>query len=232
MLINKARLVAVAALFPLCMVTFGQSTVAPEGMQERTSLRNVRYCEILVARRHGMTATAAVYNTLGLNDCPADKWAALDATKLKKELQATVVILNGPRYFVMDRNALRNPDGVESFDGLDARLLAQLEIKTKQKRTAYTENIVVRENQYVYERGKNVYELVSPDGHVYVMQSYSQEIDKGLNEQGLLTLAVRLKLPKGWQYRVRKLDEDLAVRNSGGKAHVLQDDLQNSYQLM
>jgi hypothetical protein len=91
---------------------------------------------------------------------------------------------------------------------------------------------VVRENQYVYERGKNVYELVSPDGHVYVMQSYSQEIDKGLNEQGLLTLAVRLKLPKGWQYRVRKLDEDLAVRNSGGKAHVLQDDLQNSYQLM
>jgi hypothetical protein len=40
-----------------------------------------------------------------------------------------------------------------------------------------------------------------------------------------------LKLPKGWQYRVRTLSEDLVVRSTG-KAHVLQDDLKNSYQLM
>ncbi|MGB2664156.1 MAG: hypothetical protein WAK48_09145 [Candidatus Acidiferrum sp.] len=89
-----------------------------------------------------------------------------------------------------------------------------------------------RQNRYVYEKGKNVYELVSPDGHVYVMQSYSQGIDKTLNEDGLQTLAMRLKLPKGWQYRVRKVDDDVIVLNIAGKAHVIQDDLQNSYQLM
>jgi haloalkane dehalogenase len=121
---------------------------------------------------------------------------------------------------------------VKTFDGLDARLVAQLEIKSRQKRDPYTENIVARRNQYVYEHGKNVYELVSPDGHVYIMQSYSQEIDKKLNEDGLLTLASRLKLPKGWQYRTRKVDQDLVVRNSGDTAHVVQDDLQNSYQMM
>jgi hypothetical protein len=53
-----------------------------------------------------------------------------------------------------------------------------------------------------------------------------------LNEQGLQSLATRLKLPKGWQYRVRKLGDDFIVRNSGGKVHVIQDDLQNSYELM
>ncbi len=62
------------------------------------------------------------------------------------------------------------------------------------------------------------------------MQSYSQERDKDLNEQGLLTLGERLKLPKGWQYRVHKLDQDLVVRPEGGKAHVLLDDVRDSYQ--
>lgn len=228
----KTRLLVVAALFSLTLGVFGQSTAAPVGMKERTNLRNVRYCEVLVAIRHGLSATASVYNTLGLNDCPAEKWAALNTDKLKDELHATQVILNGPRYFIMDRNALANPGEVKTFDGLDARLVAQLEIKSRHNRTPYTENTVDRQSQYVYEKGKSVYELVSPDGRVYIMQSYSQEIDKSLDESGLSTLAGRLKLPKGWQYRTRMLDQDLVVRNSGGQAHVVQDDLRDSYQLM
>jgi hypothetical protein len=212
--------------------TFAQSTAPPAGMMERGNLRNVRYCEVFVATRHGTHAVADVYNTLGLNDCPADKWSVLDANNLKQELKATEVILNGPRYFVMDRNALATPGDVKNFDGLDGRLVARLEIKQRQKRTPYAENTVDRQSQYVYERGKNVYELLSPDGRVFIMQSYSQEIDKSLNEQGLQSLAIRLKLPKGWQYRVRKVDEDLVVRNSGTQARVVQDDLRNTYQLV
>jgi haloalkane dehalogenase len=231
-MIFRVGFFAGVGFFSLSVAGFGQSTAAPAGMTEKTNLRNVRYCEILVATRHGMSATAAVYNTLGLNDCPEATWATLNADKLKDELHAAQVILNGPRYFTMDRNALANPGGVKTFDGLDARLLAQLEIKARQNREPYTENIVERQNQYVYEQGKDVYELVSPDGHVYIMQSYSQEIDKNLDESGLLTLAGRLKLPKGWQYRTRKLDQDLVVRNSGGQAHVVQDDFRDSYQLM
>jgi len=228
----KAKHLAALAFLLLPFGTHGQSTAAPAGMKERANLRNVRYCEIFVARRHGMSATASVYNTLGLNDCPEEKWAAMSAAKLKTELHASMVILNGPRYFIMDRNALADPGGVETFDGLEARLLAQLEIKSKQKRTPYTENTVERQSQYVYESGKNVYELVSGDGRVYIMQSYSQEIDKTLKEEGLLSLALRLKLPKGWQYRVVKVNKDLVVRNAGGKAHVVQDDFRNTYQLM
>jgi haloalkane dehalogenase len=229
--LNALACALVLALL-LSLHAFAQSTAAPPGMHEKTNLRNVRYCEIFVAMRHGTSATASVYNTLGLNDCPADKWSALNPEKLKKELHAAAVILNGPRYFIMDRNAILNPGGVSNFEGLDLRLLAQLEIKEKQKRTPYAESTVDRQNQYVYERGKNTYQLVSPDGRVYIMQSYSQEVDKTLNEEGLQTLTARLKLPKGWQYQVKKVDDDLVVRNAAGKAHVIQDDFLNSYQLM
>lgn len=228
----RASVLLATLLFTGCVATFAQSTAAPAGMKERDNLRNVRYCEIFVATRHGVSVTAEVYNTIGLNDCPAGKWNALDANKLKKELKATMVILNGPRYFIMDRNALANPGEVKNFDGLGARLVAQLEIKQRQNRTPYTENTVDRKSQYVYEGGKNVYELVAPDGRVFIMQSYSQEVDKSLNEEGLPSLATRLKLPKGWQYRVRKVDDDFAVRNSGAQAHVVQDELRNTYQLV
>jgi haloalkane dehalogenase len=201
-------------------------------MIEETNLRNVRYCEILVANRHGRSAIASVYNTLGLNDCPETKWAALKADKLKTGLHATTVVLNGPRYFTMGRNALAHPGNVETFDGLDARLLAQIEIKKKQDRTPYTENTVDRQNRYVYNRGKNAYELRAPGGRVYLMQSHSREIDKTLNEEGLLSLQDRLKLPNGWEYRAGKLEQDLVLRNANGKARVVQDELRNSHQLM
>jgi haloalkane dehalogenase len=229
---GKTVLLALTISLPATLMLRAQSTPAPAGMVERANLRNVRYCEILVAERHGLSATASVYNTLGLNDCPEAKWSALSAGKLKNELHAAMVVLNGPRYFTMDRNALANPGAVATFDGLDARLVAQLEIRKKQNRAPYTENIVERQNQYVYDAGKKVYELLAPGGRVYIMQSYSREIDKNLNEEALLTLQDRLKLPNHWEYRARKLERELVVRNAGGKAHLVQDDLRNSYQLI
>jgi haloalkane dehalogenase len=221
-----------AALMVAGGVAFAQSDNSPpEGMKEQDHLRNVRYCEILLVTRHGLSATAAVYNTLGLNDCPEQQWTTLDPDHLKKENNAYRVVMNGPRYFTMDRTALRNPGPTRNFDGLQAKLLAQVEInKDSSKRLPYTENTVSRESQYVYEPGKNVYELLAPDGRSYIMQSYSLEVDPNLNEEGLARLSGRLTLPKGWQYRVRKLSEPLIVRNTGSKAYVLQDNFRNSYQ--
>ena len=221
-----------AALIVIGRVAFAQSDNGnPEDMKERDHLRNVRYCEILLVTRHGLSATAAVYNTLGLNDCPEQQWKALDPDQLKRENNAYMVVMNGPRFFIMDRNALRNPGPTRSFDGLQAKLLAQVEVqKNSSKRLPYVENTVDRESQYVYEAGKNVYELLAPDSRSYIMQSYSLEVDPNLNEQALADLSSRLTLPKGWQYRVRQLTEPLIVRNTGSKAYVLQDNLKNTYQ--
>jgi hypothetical protein len=75
-----------------------------------------------------------------------------------------------------------------------------------------------------------VYELVAPGGDTYVMQSYSQIRDPQLSIGQLRSLGGRIDPPPGWGYRVRRLRRDLDV-GANGKATIVQDELQNTYQL-
>ena len=60
----------------------------------------------------------------------------------------------------------------------------------------------------VYAKGKPVFELVDPDGHVYVLQAH----DERFTLESLATLGERMKLlPNDWQYRTRTLSEDLVL---------------------
>ena len=201
---------------------------------QRANLRDVRYCEILVITRDQGRLQGVVYNTLGLNDCPAAQWQALDPAKIKRDFAAVSVVMNGPRYFMMDSNALQNPGAVASFDGLELRALATFSLPAGSllggaERAPYEETVIDRTTEYVFNQGQTVYELLDPRGQTYVMQSYSQIVDPALKEADLAALAGRLRLPEGWSYRARRLDADLVVR-SGGAAHVITDDLGNTYQ--
>jgi hypothetical protein len=199
----------------------------------RDHLRGKRYGEVIVVRGGPFVFTGEVFNTLGLNDCPEPLWKALDPRALKKEFRAAAVVLNGPRYFVMDRTSLANPGRIATFGDLEARHLANVRIALPtilRGRTApYTENTVARTSEFLYRRGGRIYELIAPDGTRYVMQTYALIVDPDLTMADLKNLATRLRLPPGWQYRTRVLDRDLVLR-AEGTAHVLQDDLENSYQ--
>ena len=72
-------------------------------------------------------------------------------------------------------------------------------------------------------------ELVAADGTTYVMQTWSQQVDPTLSEADLARLGDRLQLPEGWTYRTRRLRAPLRVVTTAAPAHVLQDDLMNSY---
>ena len=222
-------LFAMGALFGSSL--FARALPATNGMKEADHLRNVRYCEVFLVTRHGLSGTAAVYNTLGLNDCPEQQWRALNVDALRKETGAYRVMLNGPRYFIMDKNALRNPGPERDFDGLKTHLVAELQaVRANEKRAPYLEKTVERQSCYFYEAGKNVYQLHSSAARSYIMQSYSAEVDPHQDEAALANLASRLSLPKGWHYEVRKLAADLTVCNIGDKARVLQDNFNNTYQ--
>jgi len=88
---------------------------------------------------------------------------------------------------------------------------------------------VQRTTTYVYKAGNRVYQLTSPDGEVYRMQSYTQIYDPKLTITDLDTLAERLTLPDGWRYESRLLTEDSELK-ADGLAYVINDDLGNSYQ--
>jgi haloalkane dehalogenase len=201
----------------------------------REQLLGARYGEVLLVTGRLNRIEATVYNTLGLNECPDDLWQALDTEAIKKTYQARAVILNGPRYFLMDKISIADP-GQEIFDfgGLHMRRLATVPLPPTSllgglHRHPYTEQPVRRTTVYVWDQGREVYELVAPDGTTYVMQSYSLAVDPSLTEADLPALGARLQLPDGWRYRVRRLEEEWAL-GIDGEVRVVQDELENSYQ--
>lgn len=220
-------------LFLLCILALALPAFATDSFRMHDNFRNLRYGEVLVVTGGPFQYTAEVFNTVGLNDCPQAVWERLDAKKLARELGARKVLLNGPRYFMMDEIALQNPGAVKDFDGLEARRLAEVKLSLftilRGRAKPYTENTVSRTSRYVYKKGRPVYELVAPNGATYILQTYSLIVDPKLTEKDLPRLADRLKLPKGWEYRTRIPSEDI-VLTTHGTAKVLQDDLENSYQ--
>jgi hypothetical protein len=82
----------------------------------------------------------------------------------------------------------------------------------------------------VFAAGREIHELTAPDGSVYVMQSFSVEVDPTLGVDRLAELGPRLDLPEGWTFASRVLDDELVVEDLDGRAVVVQDALRNTYQ--
>jgi hypothetical protein len=194
------------------------------------SLRGNRYCEVLLAFFEGGSIEAQVWGTQGLNDCPEAGWASVDPIAVRTEFGATAVVLNGPRHWLIDRARAELPAGSPRLFGMLA--MQQLATLTLAPGTMsampYVERTVRRDSEFEFRAGAEIYELVAPDGSVYVMQSYAQIVDTRLTESDLPGLGARLMLPSGWQYRVRTLASPLVV-STPGEATVVQDELQNTY---
>ena len=221
-----------AILAALVAVATALAVPAPaSALRTADNLYDARYCEVLVLEGTIPDARVDVYNTIGFSDCPEALWSALDPVELAQELGASAVILNGPRHFLMD-SASGKGGRVRSFHGLRTRLLASIPIRSAADlvRRPYVERTVARKNTWVWDAGRVVFELLAPDGRRYVMQSYSQIVDPTLSTADLPSLGARLALPAGWSYRARVLQDDLTL-TVRSEATIIQDDLQNTYQL-
>lgn len=214
---------------------FAQAQTSPVYEKSVSNLRNQRYCEVLIGKRDWLKLEVRVFNTQGLNLCPEAQWSALTKESIIKDYDASIAILNGPRYWMMDEiQAAGNTvnDVKETFGGIEMNLRATVRLSLLKQLMGsknYTANEVARTTNFIYRAGSTVYELTSPAGDVYVMQSYSQIVNPALNIKDLPVLSEQLKLPAGWTYRSRVLDQDLSLV-ANGVAYVLQDNLSNSYQ--
>lgn len=225
---------ALGALLAAALLTPAATASAAKPRVTR-HMYNDRYCEILAVKGTMPNLVADVWNTYGLNDCPAARWTAQDATALRADLGAIAIKLNGPRYWLIERASIRLAAGlgeIRTFSGLKMREIAQVQVPITNGvpgLAAYTPTTVLRANTFTWSRRHKVHELVAPDGSVYVMQAYSQIVDPTVTLAALPGLGARLKLPTGWTYRTRRLKRDLSLTTTG-KAKVLQDELQNTYQ--
>lgn len=144
---------------------------------------NKRYCEYLFVRLEESKLVGDVWNTFGLNKCPADQWKASDAAALKALVPGTLAVkLNGPRYWLIDHASITwdrriQPltGTVRSFFGLKMRMLTTVDVPVVNGVpgiAAYAETIVNRRTNFTFSRRNPVYQLVSPEGDVYAMQAY------------------------------------------------------------
>jgi hypothetical protein len=197
-------------------------------------VRGVRYGEVITAFHRDGRFEAEVFGTQFLNDCPQDLWDGLDAAAIAEETGASVVKLNGPRYWVLDGMGVKvdaREPVLREFNGLSMRRLAVIDLGQTPGTSPYSDVHVDRGAVFFFDAGKPVYELVDPNGTAYVMQAYCVGVDPTTDEAALATLGERLSMPEGWTYRVRELEDELVVDTTHTVATVLQDEFEHSYTL-
>ena len=123
---------------------------------------------------------------------------------------------------------------VRTFDGLQAQWMGQVQLpkepdSSKKGSSAYKPTDVHRKSVMTFEAGKPVYILDDPEGTPWVMQAYSDIVDPNLTYDQLEKLGDKLKPGPGWKFRVAVLDRDLTIKAINGVAHIVQDDLENTY---
>jgi hypothetical protein len=228
-------------------VTTSQNKEKQTVLVSGDNMHGKHHAEVLTMKRDpdGPGGAGNYYNSLGVVDDVSDeefdaRFRALDPEKLRKEYGGDAVRFNGPRRALMDRLT-----GV-AFDGGKLSMLGAIPMYmyglfvvpdfdafVAGKQTPYHETVSKRTTTWFFEAGTEVYELVSPTGSVFVMQSASLRVDPDNTVGKLPTLGERLTLPEGWQFRVRTLKEELvmaATYDSDPPNTIVLDEFENNYQ--
>jgi hypothetical protein len=207
-----------------------------------SDIRDFPYCEVIPDTVANGTTTEHVFNTLGFNTCPKSTWKtiteqnAIDAYNAAYGGGATAATLNGRRHWVMD--SIKSNGGTSS--STDTLTVNCMEFGLKGLLTvpagaatigtnAYAVSTVQRNTTYVFKAGRKVYELIDPDGNVYVMQSYTTAIAP-LTLKKLDHIGPRDQLPNGWSYRVRRLKQALTL-TAAGSTQIVNDYFRNTFQI-
>ncbi|MFZ0530544.1 MAG: hypothetical protein WAL91_08420 [Propionicimonas sp.] len=210
------------------------------------NMRGKHHAEVLIMKRDadGPGGAGDYFNSLGVVDDVPDaefdaSFRALDPDALQKVYGGDAVRFNGPRRFLADRfTAVAVNRGQLSMLGpipmytYGTFMAHNFDAFIGGKQTPYQETVSRRTTQWFFDPGSEVYELVSPTGSVFVMQSASLGVNPDNTVDTLPTLGERLALPDGWTYRVRTLEEELVLTATyeDSPAMIVLDEFENNYQ--
>jgi hypothetical protein len=205
------------ALFVLVFCFGVTAVVGDVAVIERSDVRSdlafrwVRYCEILASRNrlgisHALEFTA--YNTL-LRGCPQELWEGVTEKLIQDMDGSWIVKLNGPRGWTFDTvasnstlvdNTLTNINGIDMVVvGIVEATLLDIAVVLVGGNNNYKPRTVQRRTMYIFYAGQPIFFLQSPEGRVFVMQSYSQQYFH-VDMDNLPSLGPQLSLPTGWSY--------------------------------
>ena len=152
---QRTRLtIALAVALAACAVTAGAASA-----RTAAHIFNTRYCEVFELKTLPPNAQVVVWNTIGFSNCPAAQWTKFDAPSIAKSRGDAAVILNGPRYWLLDA-ATGKTGGSTTIGGLRFRKVATISIPTVNDlvRMPYSERTIERHNTWAWSAGRTVYD--------------------------------------------------------------------------
>lgn len=193
--------------------------------------RPIPYNELLLSYRRWFGYDFLIYNDVA-NYMPEAQYKALTPQAILDETGADRVIMNGPRFWVLDEiwQKSKGPTRIVANHKWNVPGYGHASIKQIVGRKAYEITPIKRVTTYVYYPNTYLYVLKSPDGREFIMQAASKEVDDDLEIGDLKNLGNRLKLPNGWSFEARTTKERFE-NTSAGSTYIVQDDLLNTYQL-
>lgn len=220
-----ARRPALAALIVLALAgpapAQSPRPVAPVTLSD---IRGMRFCEVLLIFEDHVD----IYNTSPYAGCPDDAWQALDTAAIAAENGAKAAQLNGPHFWAMDAQTV-GFGAAKTFGGIEAGYAATLPIAalgSGKGADPYAPYVSAKLQTMTFRAGRPVYELVGPDGGVYVLNAYGTEVTGG----DPASLADLLSPAEGWSFRVSVPAEDLVIEGTSDKpVNMVGDDLHQYY---
>jgi hypothetical protein len=205
------------------------------------NLHKTRYIELFLAFKEPSTGNMvaacynSMYNSTGIpasrDTAPQEMVAGLDFDQMKKEYSLLGASLNGPKLILPDWVELTR--GVErNFNGIKACWVAQLNSGgAVAESKSYAPMTIDRNSGIGWNKGTTALLLDDAEGNTWIMKGFQL----GLNPQYTYEEFVAAgqsqfkKLPSGWTFRVKTLDQDLIEVPEGGVATIMPDEFFNIY---
>lgn len=164
-----------------------------------------------------------------------DALDALDVDAIARANGARHAIVGPLRTCLFDRLDVGEAGDERAFGGITASWMGAVDAAAMMQVTAadgYHSAYIYRNGTITFAKGGQAYVLDAPDGEVFLMESYIRHWDAVLSEGNLARLGGQLAFPSGWGFRAEPLEQDIEVSSAhhGNLAHVVQDNLHNSYQ--
>jgi hypothetical protein len=251
----KAGLLAAVMLTVAAEASFAQGTpaaapnkVLADGAGAKSGrfdhMHKTRFIEIFLAHRDAQSGklVAECYNSMfttkGIpatrDTAPQAQVEGLDFAKMKADLGVLGASLNGPKLWLPDWTEI--DIGVErDFNGIKASWVAQLNMGDNaggvSESTPYKPMAIARKSGLGWNKGTTVLLLDDAEGNTWIMKGFQQGLEpQHTYEQFVAAGAGNFKkLPPGWKFRVKTLDEDYIEVPVTGVATIMPDEFFNVY---
>jgi hypothetical protein len=207
------------------------------------NMNMTRYIELFLAVKDPKTESlvAACYNPMFTsNGIPASKNTApqelvegIDFDKLKQEYHLLGASLNGPKLWMPDWSEM-DAGVVRDFNGIEAAWVAQLNMDGEgavSESAPYKPATIARKSAVGWNKGTTVLLIDDADGNTWIMKGFELGLEPKYTYDEFVAAAAKnfKKLPEGWKFRVKVLEEDLVEKPENGVATIMPDEFFNVY---